>query len=259
MVTCGLTHTGGPETTDGQELGLHGRVSNLKAELESIIQPDLRNGKLDMSITGIIRESKIFGPNLELRRTISSRIGEAFVRVDDTVTNVGNSPAPLMILYHCNFGWPLVDEGTDIIWRGKCVSRGLDMDNEIFNSKFNYKKCQPPMDSHRGPGESCGFIDVKADSKGICRAGLVNKKMSLALVMEYEKSQLPALCNWQHWGCGEYVCALEPGTNPPIGRAKARQQKKLIMLKPGQSKDFQLKISILTDKGEINRFCKTVG
>jgi len=80
---------------------------------------------------------------------------------------MGNTPAPHMILYHCNFGWPLVDEGTEIIWRGKCESRGMDMDNAVFNSRRNFRKCSKPIDSHRAGGEGCGFIDVKADARAV--------------------------------------------------------------------------------------------
>jgi hypothetical protein len=77
--------------------------------------------------------------------------------------------------------------------------------------------------------------------------------------MTYKKRQLPCLANWQHWGPGEYVTALEPGTNPPIGQAKAREQKRLILLAPGKSRTYDLEISVLTDKTQIRRFLKAAG
>jgi hypothetical protein len=254
LATCGLSHAGGPETDEYGERGLHGRISNLPAEVESIIQPSLMTGNLDMSITGVCRESKVFGPNLELRRTIASTIGSPQIRISDTVTNYGNSTAPHMMLYHCNFGWPLVDEGTQIVWKGSCPSRGSEMDNAIFNEKVNYKMCQKPLDSHRGGGEACGFIDVEADKNGNCKVGLYNAKLSLAVAIEYSKTQLPWLTNWQHWGYGEYVTGLEPGTNPPIGQKKARQLNQLIHLESGQSRSYELKITVLTDPKQIKDF-----
>jgi hypothetical protein len=260
LTTCGLTHVGGPESDELGERGLHGRVSNIPAQVESIIQPDPAAGRLEMSITAVVKESRVFGPNLELRRTISGTIGEPIVRIHDVVTNLGNTPVPHMILYHCNFGWPLVDEGTLIVWKGKCESRGLDMDNAIFNSKHNYRKCQRPRESHRGGGEACGFIDAVPDKKGLCTVGLHNPKLGLALVMRYRKRQLPCLANWQHWGpCGEYVTALEPGTNPPTGQKKARDQKKLIHIGPGKSRSYDLGMTVLTDKRQIRDFLKTAG
>jgi hypothetical protein len=77
--------------------------------------------------------------------------------------------------------------------------------------------------------------------------------------MKYKKRQLPCLANWQHWGFGEYVTALEPGTNPPIGQNKAADMKKLIHLAPQKSRTYDLEMTILTDKEQIKRFLKTAG
>jgi len=254
VTTCGLTHIGGPESDETEERGLHGRISNIPATVESIIQPDLSTGQMEMSLTATVRESRVFGPHLELRRTISSTLGQPTITISDEVTNRGNTSCPHMILYHCNFGWPLVDEGTDIVYRGACQSRGMDFDNELFNQTHDYKKCQKPMSRHKAAGESCGFIDVQPDSDGFCHIGLVNKNLQLGLTMKYKKQQLPALTNWQHWGPGEYVCALEPGTNPPIGQNKAKEQNTLIMLEPGQSRLYQIDFQVLTCSDSIQTF-----
>jgi galactose mutarotase-like enzyme len=259
LITCGLTHVGGPESDEFGERGLHGRISNLPAQVESIVQPDLAAKKLRMSITAVLKQSRVFGPNLELRRTITSTLGEPTVRIHDVVTNLGNTPAPHMILYHCNYGWPLVDEGTEIICPGKWTSRGLDMDDAVFNSKRDFKKCSGPIESHKGGGEGCAFIDVAADKKGLCTAGLHNPKLGLALVLKYNKKQLPWLSNWQHWGPGEYVTALEPGTNPPIGQSNARKQKKLIHIPPGKRKTYDLEMTVLTGKDRIESFLNAAG
>lgn len=259
LTTCGLTHVGGPESDDKEARGLHGRISNIPATLESIIQPNPAIGKMEMSLTAVMKESGVFGTQLELHRTITSTLGQPSIKIGDTVTNCSNMPSPHMILYHCNFGWPLVDEGTDIVYRGTCQSRGMDFDNEIFNEKHDYKRCQKPLPSHKGSGESCGFVDVQPNAEGICHIGIVNSKRNLALTMKYPKQQLPHLANWQHWGPGEYVCALEPGTNPPTGQNKARELNQLIILEPGETRKYELEISILSDTEQINKFMKTAG
>ncbi|MEN6384237.1 MAG: aldose 1-epimerase family protein [Phycisphaerales bacterium] len=254
ITTCGLSHVGGPESDEFGNRGIHGRISNLPTTLESVIQPDITSGNLDMSITAIIKESKLFGPNLELKRTIESSLGSSYIKIKDSVTNLGNTSVPHMLLYHCNFGWPLIDEKTRIICKGVCKSRGMEMDNEIFNDKVNYKLCQKPRKLHNAGGESCGFIDVKADKKGVCKIGFYNSNLKLAVAMEYNKKQLPWLTNWQHWGQGEYVCALEPGTNPPIGQKEARKSNQLIYLEPGENRKYELKISVLTEQKQIKEF-----
>jgi len=258
LTTCGLTHIGSPESDENEERGLHGRINNIPASVESIIQPDPLAGKLNMSITAVVKQSRLFGTNLELKRTISSKIGEATVHIHDVVTNRGSLPVPHMLLYHCNFGWPLIDEDVDIIYRGKCKSRGLEMDDELFNSQHNYKKCHKPLEIHKGR-EACGFVDVEPDSNGICTIGLNNTKLNMALMMKYNKKNLPWLCNWQHWGFGDYVCALEPGTNPPIGQNKAREIGKLIELAPCESRIYDLELTILTDSNKIREFLLVAG
>jgi len=253
LTTCGLSHIGGPEQDENGTRGLHGRYSNIVAEVESIIQPDPANGKLDMEITASVVESKVFGPSLKLRRRISGRLGEPKILISDTVTNIGNSSVPHMLLYHINFGWPLVDDNVDIVYRGTCKSLGRGMDDELFNDNHDYRKCQKPLDSHKAGCESCGFIDVEADD-GICTAGIVNRRLSLAAIMRFHKSQLPCLTNWQHWGPCEYVCALEPGTNFPIGQKRARQQNELIMLEPGRSRSYDLELKVLSASADIEEF-----
>jgi hypothetical protein len=258
LTTCGLSHVGAPEKDENGERGLHGLISNTPAEIVSIVQPDPMNGNMEMSITGIIKQTQIFGPILELKRTISSTLGQATIKIHDEVLNRGNTPAPHMLLYHCNLGWPLVDEGANILWEGAWQPREGD-DAVIFKEGMDFRKCAPPLESHSGGGEEAAFIDIKADSLGLCTCGIHNPELSLALAFRFQKKQLPWLTNWQHWGKGEYVMGLEPCTNPPIGQAKTREQGDLIYLAPGKSRRYDLEIEVLNDKVDIHEFLKNFG
>ncbi|MDR3716847.1 MAG: aldose 1-epimerase family protein [Puia sp.] len=256
LTTCGLSHVGGPEKDSHGERGLHGDVSNIAAEIESIIQPDPVRGKMDMSITGVMKQTPIFGPSLELRRTLSGTIGRSSIRIHDEVTNRGNSPAPHMILYHCNFGWPLVDEGSELCWKGHWKPRYADGTEKIFREGHPFRKAPAPLEAHAGTGEEAAVIDTFADSFGHSSCGIWNEAIGLAVVLRYPKKQLPWLTNWQHWGRNEYVTGLEPGTNAPIGQAKARELKELILLEPGESRTYDLEIEVLTAPAEIAAFKK---
>ncbi len=145
LTTCGLSHVGGPEADAHGERGLHGLVSNLPADIESIVQPDPAAGRLDFSLTGKVRQTQVFGPHLELRRTVSGTLGEAVIRIEDTVTNRGNAPAPHMLLYHVNFGWPLADEGAELRWRGAWQSPGEKTEASIFREGQPFRRCPAPM------------------------------------------------------------------------------------------------------------------
>lgn len=254
LITCGLSHVGGPEQDAYGERGLHGQISNSPAEIESIIQPDLLTGQLEMSITGRIKETKIFGPSLELRRTISGTLGQPFLRIHDEVINRGNTPMPHMLLYHFNFGWPLVDEGTKIIWQGDWQAREGGINADIFREGNDFRTCPAPLDTHSGTGEAVASINATPDSRGLCTAGLYNEKLGIAMALRFHKDQLPWLINWQHWGKGEYVTGLEPATNPLIGQAKAREQEELLFLAPGETRSYDLEIEILHEKAALDDF-----
>ncbi|GAB3167483.1 aldose 1-epimerase family protein [Telluribacter humicola] len=254
LVTCGLSHVGGPESDEHGERGIHGLISNLPAEIESIIQPDPAAGRMEMSITGRIRETKVFGPSLELRRTISGTLGQPFIRIHDEVINRGNTPAPHMLLYHFNLGWPLVDEGADILWQGDWQPRFDPSKHKIFREGGNFRKCPAPLDSHSGSGEEVAFIDPATNESGECVCGLHNGRIGLALAIRFQKEQLPWLTNWQHWGRGEYVTGLEPGTHPPIGQAKAREEGTLIQLAPGESRTYDLVLEVHSGHESVQEF-----
>lgn len=256
LTTCGLTHVGGPETDEYGSRGLHDQISNLPATIESIVQPNPAAGKMDMSITGLIKQTQALGPNLELRRTISSTLGENRIRIHDVVTNCGNTPSPHMLLYHFNLGWPLVDEGSEIFWNGTWQPREQGDLNNIFKEGNSYKKIPAPLASHSGRGEEAAFINAAADENGKCTCGIYNSALGIALSLCFKKEQLPWLTNWQHFGKGEFVTGLEPGTNRVIGQSKARAQNELIFLEPSEKKEYQLELEVIGDSIKINDLLK---
>lgn len=243
LVTCGLTHVGGPEADGDGRRGLHGRISNIPAEIESVIQPDPLAGKLEMSLTGRVNESRIFGPDLELRRTISGELGKPVIRLHDEVRNRGNTTVPHMLLYHCNFGWPLADEGTEIRWQGKWQARDEES-KLLFREGNDFRTCPKVLEEHRGTGEAAAFVDVASDENGYCYGGLRNKKIGLQLTLKFKKAQLPWLINWQHWAKGEYVTGLEPATHPPVGQARAKEAGTILYLEPGEKRVYDLEFGI---------------
>jgi hypothetical protein len=245
LTTCGLSNIGGPNEDEHGQRGLHGRISNISAEIESIIQPDPLIGQMQMSITGILKESTVFGANLELRRTISCTLGELTIRINDEIINRGNAKVPVMVLYHVNLGYPLVDEGSQIIWKGGWKARDKKSE-EIFAKTNDFKTCPPPLIEHKGTGEAAAFIEMDSDENGFCNCGIRNEKIGLNVNLKYKKDQLPAFCNWQHWGKGEYVTGLEPGTNLPIGQKQAREDETLQFLQPFETKKIDLEFNIST-------------
>lgn len=253
LTTCGLDHLGGPETDEFGERGLHGLISNSAAEIESILQPDPRKDNLEFSICGKTIQTKVFGPSFQLKRTLSGTLGSAAIKIHDEVTNCANTPAPHMLLYHLNFGWPLVDEGTDLLWQGSWQSPGEKSETKIFRKGNNFRKCPSPLPAHSGSGEEVAFIDITSDESGQCTAGLYNEAINLAVAIRFRKKELPWFTNWQHWGKGEYVTGMEPGTHPPIGQASARANKELIFLQPGETREYNIEIEVINQDDAIRQ------
>src|SRR5688572_21468116 len=141
LTTCGPFNIGPPGEDAGDTLGLHGHHSNTPAAIESVLQPDPHRGKLDMSITGLIRYGRLFGRNLQLRRTIASRLGDNGIDFVDEFTNAGNEPVPHAWLLHFNFGYPLIAEGTELCYDSPKVKPvPTDESRRVFKPGAPYKK-----------------------------------------------------------------------------------------------------------------------
>ena len=114
LTTCGFSSFGGPCEDDGEEYGLHDRASYLPAS-EIAVAETWNGDDCDVTVSGTIRQTRVFGPNLVLRRRITARLGENRLTVRDTLTNEGFRAEPFVILYHCNFGFPVVSEYSRIV------------------------------------------------------------------------------------------------------------------------------------------------
>ena len=253
LCSCGPQHVGGPEEIDGVEYGVHGTHSNTAAELEEVCRPDPAAGVEEMSITGLVRTARMFGPNLQLRRTISSRLGEPVIDVHDEFLNRGNEPARHCWMLHLNFGWPLLDKGSRLVFRGDVQPRADSV--KWFTDPQRYKRVPSPVAGHRGGGEDVAFIDPPADEDGLCHVGIVNERLELGVEVIYPRRQFRRLVNWQHFGPGgEYVVGFEPlsggmtGCGVPAGS-----------LAPGQRRQYDCRLRVLSDDRAIRRFVRKWG
>ena len=124
LTTCGLDHAlfFAEDTADQyhyaakerERFGLHGRVSNTPARLlgyghrwdgdECVLYAD-----------GEVLQASMFGEHLVLRRRVEARVGESRLTIHDQVENIGWDPTPHMYLYHINVGFPVLDEGAEIV------------------------------------------------------------------------------------------------------------------------------------------------
>lgn len=243
LVGCGPLNTGGSFEENGQQFGLHGSHSNTPATLESIANPNLQRGEHQMSLTGIVRTARIFDPNVELQRTITSTLGVPSLLVTDQFTNYGNTRSPLQWLLHINMGYPLLEPGESVFcWRGKVTP--LPGREDWYNSDRDFKSVPQPTDEHRGTGEAAAYVDPEADADGNVSCGVVNRKRGFALKLEFSIREYSRFVNWQHWGPnGSFVGALEPTNAGVESRPKDAERGWLQFLEPGESRTFHCRIT----------------
>jgi hypothetical protein len=251
LVSCGPLNTGDPFTEKGHSYGLHGTHSNSPAEVEAIRNPDLATNSYEMSITGVVRTARVFGPNLQLRRTISSQLGEPTIYVRDAFRNIGNQSTPLAWLLHINVGYPLVEPRKSVFcYRGTVTP--LAGSEEWYQSAATYKLAAPPLNTHRGAGEFCAYVNAEAAGDGVVTCGVVNTARELALRIRYPLDNFPRLVNWQHWGPnGSYAAALEPTNAGVEGRPTDAQRGWLQYLEPGEERTFACELTATCRRGDL--------
>ncbi len=236
LVTCGLDQFGTPSTDEGVELGLHGRVSTLPARAVNY-RTEWVDDEYELEISGEVRQAVLFGENLVLRRTISTRLGSNRIRIADTVVNEGFAPHTHMILYHFNLGFPLVSAASRI---HVDVEKSTARDPHAEPGLAQWDSLQPPT---AGYLEQVFLHVPVADPDGYVQVELRNPDLGLGLRWRYRRDSLPYLVEWKMMGEGAYVVGIEPANcNGLKGRAAARASGDLPILQPGESVEYILEV-----------------
>jgi hypothetical protein len=252
LTSCGPFNIGPPGQDQGQELGLHGTHSNTAATIESVVQPNPAAGRLEMSVTGVVRYGALFGPLLELRRTITSTLGTSAIHFVDEFINPGNTDAPHAWLLHINFGYPLVDEGAEFCYDAvKVEPKEVPEAVSRFRKGVDPKRVPAPLDSHRGFNESVAYLYPRADRSGRTTVGIVNRRLSVGVAIRYNTKEFPRCVNWQHWGPGEYVTALEPANGTVRGRWVDREEGVMDTIPAGGRKTYRYQIEVVGGRAGV--------
>ena len=240
LTGCGLVNVGGPNTAGGERHGLHGRLSHIPAEEVNTSSAWTADGKFTLSASGRVRHSRVFGENLLLTRTITTSLGEASITVRDTVENQGFAPSPLMLLYHLNLGWPLVDSGAAL----RAPAHEVTPQNEHSAAGLaDWRKITAPVPGFR---EQVYYHTLPADSQGLAAIRLVNRRLGLAFNVTYRVAELPYLIQWKMMGQGEYVVGLEPANCYPEGQEQNANKGLLRQLAAGEKIETFLKLTVET-------------
>lgn len=259
VVTCGLDHTmDGAEDIAEQfhqphmfttvRYGLHGRVGGLPARLTGYGER-WEGNECTLWAEGEVRQSAVFGEQLVLRRRVEATVGGISLRIADEVENVGHDRVSHMLLYHCNVGFPVVDEGSELLVPYHSVR------TDPWSSVAGHEQLTAPTEAFQ---EACFYYDVIAENDGTVPVAVVNHRLGLGVYQRFSQQALTSFMVWRMMGEGTYAVALEPGTNPAMSRAKARDEGRIIELAPGERRTYQLEIGALQDAAAIDRFADRV-
>jgi hypothetical protein len=237
LTTCGLTYLGSPCTDNGEQLGLHGRYSTIPASRFTDLS-DWDGDDYIYRLKGTIEEGHLFGNKLRMEREISSASGQNVIRIKDSITNFGNRPSPYTILYHMNFGYPLLSEDSKLIIDPEETQ---PRDNDAVPGVNEFRKFIKPQPEYR---EQVFYHTMKGDNNGKTSVTLVNRKLNLGVRISFDIRQLPYVNQWKMMGVGEYVLGLEPSNVLVKSRNILREENSLPMLQPGESTVNDLEIEI---------------
>jgi galactose mutarotase-like enzyme len=256
LCRCGLENNGGPgpdkfinnvgdEAT--MDLTLHGKIANRPAqEVEVIVD---REPPFRIRVRGRVDEKMFYGPKLELETEISTEPGANSFRIADVITNRGSQNQEFEILYHANYGAPLLEAGASIL---APVERVTPMNERAAKALATYAQ-------YLGP--TAGFIEQVyclrplADSAGRTVVMLQNRAKDRATSLAFSIKELPYLTLWKNTApeAEGYVTGIEPGTNFPNHRRIERKLGRVPKLAPGASHRATIDFQVLANSREVKR------
>jgi hypothetical protein len=184
----------------------------------------------------------VFGENLVLTRRFEAELGGRTITIEDRVTNRGFRPTPHMLLYHFNFGYPLLDEGSEFLAPIREIVHAI---HPLRGQDTGYRIQGRPKDDFR---EQVYQHDVVAGEDGMASALLLSPRLGasgLGVRLDYDATMMPCLIEWQCLQSGLYVLGIEPSTNHLLGRSFAEQRGELIELQHGEERVYRSRLSVL--------------
>lgn len=244
LTPCGLTQVGSPCIDNVEELGIHGRLSNLAAQ-QVQWGADWQNDRYVLWAEGMLRETSVFGVNLVMTRRISTTLDEAKLWIEDRVENHGFAPAPLMVLQHFNLGFPLVDSSTRLILPAHTT---IPRDDAARPGLDHCLEFDDPID---GYAEQVFYHDLHADAEGKVEVRLVNEAFNngqgLGVAWRYPKAEYPLFTEWKMMRAGFYAIGVEPGNCHVEGRVKERERGTLEMIAPQEVRMFSIELEFFNN------------
>ncbi len=238
-----INNVGDKQTVD---LTLHGKIANIPAsEVEVIVET---NAPYRITVRGVVHEKMLFGPKLELVTEVSTTPGIDTFRIQDTVINKGSQPQEYQILYHYNFGKPLLGEGAKLHVPVERVTPYNDNAAKAVKSWNTFAGPKP------GYVEQVYLMRPLEDPNGRVNILLHDAKKERGVALQYFKKELPYLTLWKNTGHDDdgYVIGIEPGVSFPNMRKIERAAGRVPTLAGGASHTMRMDFRLVSQKQDID-------
>ena len=249
--TAGLENICAPCTLEGKDYPMHGRIRTTPAE-HLCADARWEGERYVLEVSGEMREAELFGENLVLRRSLRTVYGEKRITLTDEIENQSFRDEPLMLLYHINVGYPLLDEGTRLYLPTRSVKPREKLSAPQVE---RWNVMDAPKDNEP---EYVFFHDPIADETGTVRACVVNERLDLGLMIAYQPANLPYFMEWKSTASGDYVLGLEPANSCVYGRPWHEERGDLHRIAPFAKERNELVFTVLDGADEINAAVETI-
>lgn len=248
FVRCGLTSNGAPDfdaKTGLLTYPLHGKIANKPAHDVSVSIDDETG---EISVNGKVDESRFHFGKLRLTTSIRTKPGELGFRVIDDVTNISGTSGEMQMLYHINFGLPLLDAGSRVVAPVKTLVPRTQLAAENLATWDSYSAEQ------RDFAEHVYFLHLLANEAGNTQVLLKDGHGMRGVSLKYPVKNLPCFTIWKDTATAEdgYVTGLEPGTNFPNPRTFEGEHGRVVKLKPGETVRFEVGMEVHPDAASVS-------
>lgn len=255
LVRCGLEYSSAPgteeliENTGNKTMTdstLHGRICNTPAsKVEVIIE---RQAPYSITVRGRLDETSMNGLKLEIWTQISTIPGANTFQISDKVTNLSADEQEFGILYHTNYGAPLMEKGARFFGPVRQVT---PTDEQSAPDVSTYYRYPAPK---AGSAEQAYYLRLWADPNDRTKVMLYNAADEKAVSMAFSIKELPFFTLWKNPAASKdgYVTALEQGTGFPRNRTIERKFGRVPKLAPHQSRFFTIDFALHDGKDQVN-------
>jgi len=253
VVRCGYEWTGHSGVDDdGYLLSLHGRIQNTPTSTVKVIIDDAPPHKI--AVQGEVSERTFKFSELVTMTEFEVIPGSKTFALHDKLTNRADYDNEYQIIYHSNFGTPILEKGAKIHAAASEVSPFNDY------AKGGLKTWQTYLGPTKNYDEMVFNLKPVGDKKGDTLAVLHNSKETQGVAVGYNVNQLPVLTLWKNTDSKQqgYVTGIEPGTSYAYNTKYQRPLGLVPLIKAGETKSFDLTYTVLTDQKEIKTAVKRV-